>query len=182
MKKDTINKIVQIIITILTAISSTILVQSCKMWEVKGLRSKVRWPGHPRSTRRHADTRAESSSAVATEHDSQGISPCLHRRSSRPEPREGLSMHQGRSQWICWFTAVNDGNWQQCRFLFCLSIYNIIRCKFPVLSKNAKTFRFSRKKFWKYLQGWKIVRTFASAFALKFGAEGKKREFFERLT
>ena len=29
MKKDTINKIVQIIITILTAISSTILVQSC---------------------------------------------------------------------------------------------------------------------------------------------------------
>ena len=25
-------------------------------------------------------------------------------------------------------------------------------------------------------------RTFASAFALKFGAEGKKREFFERLT
>jgi hypothetical protein len=29
MKKETINKIVQIIITILTAISSTILVQSC---------------------------------------------------------------------------------------------------------------------------------------------------------
>ena len=29
MKKETINKIVQIIITILTAINSTILVQSC---------------------------------------------------------------------------------------------------------------------------------------------------------
>ena len=29
MKKETIKKIVQIIITILTAISSTILVQSC---------------------------------------------------------------------------------------------------------------------------------------------------------
>ena len=31
MKKETLNKLVQIIITILTAISSTILVQSCKM-------------------------------------------------------------------------------------------------------------------------------------------------------
>ena len=58
--------------------------------------------------------------------------------------------------------------------LFSLSIYIIIRYRFPVLSKNAKTFCFSRKKFLKYLQGWKIVRTFASAFALKFGAEGKK--------
>ena len=31
MKKDTLKQIVQIVITILTAISSTILVQSCKM-------------------------------------------------------------------------------------------------------------------------------------------------------
>ena len=56
------------------------------------------WLGHPRSTRRHADTRAESSSAVATDHASQGIPPCIDRRSSRPQPREGLFMHQGRSQ------------------------------------------------------------------------------------
>ena len=31
MKKDTLKQIIQIVITILTAISSTILVQSCKM-------------------------------------------------------------------------------------------------------------------------------------------------------
>ena len=30
MKKDTLKQIIQIVITILTAISSTILVQSCK--------------------------------------------------------------------------------------------------------------------------------------------------------
>ena len=35
MKKETINKIVQIIITILTAISSTILVQSCGTEKVR---------------------------------------------------------------------------------------------------------------------------------------------------
>jgi len=31
MKKDTLKQIIKIVITILTAISSTILVQSCKM-------------------------------------------------------------------------------------------------------------------------------------------------------
>ena len=31
MKKETLKQIIQIVITILTAISSTILVQSCKM-------------------------------------------------------------------------------------------------------------------------------------------------------
>ena len=31
MKKETLKQIVQIVITILTAISSTVLVQSCKM-------------------------------------------------------------------------------------------------------------------------------------------------------
>ena len=37
--------------------------------------------------------------------------------------------------------------------LFSLSLYNIIRYKAFVLSKKAKTFRFSQKKFMKYLQG-----------------------------
>ena len=55
-------------------------------------------PADTRTPEQKAATRAESSSAMATDHASQGISPCLHRRSSRPEPREGLSMHQGRSQ------------------------------------------------------------------------------------
>ena len=55
------------------------------------------WPRHPRSTRRYADARAESSITSATGRPSPPLSACIDRRSSRSEPREGLSMHQGRS-------------------------------------------------------------------------------------
>ena len=41
---------------------------------------------------------------------------------------------------------------------------------------------FFEKKLPKNLEGIKKVRTFASAFAQKFGRWRKKKEFFERFT